>query len=95
MEEAVAFPGADAPSPLTGVYKNMTQGIVALVSRCRLASGPEPYPDEAEQISWVSLEGLERRVEEVYAVRIFDAIDTEEASIRAHYGARMQGTKKC
>src|SRR3954466_10133765 len=38
---------------LTGVYKNMTRGIVALVYRCRPLSGTPRPTMEANQVMWV------------------------------------------
>lgn len=40
------------PVALSGVYKNIRRGIIALVFRCRILAG-EPQPAaEAEQIAW-------------------------------------------
>jgi 8-oxo-dGTP diphosphatase len=37
---------------LTGVYKNLTHGIVALVYRCR-STGGDPHPtEEAREVRW-------------------------------------------
>src|SRR5918911_782108 len=38
---------------LTGVYKNMTRGIVALVYRCRPHSGAPGPPQESAAVRWV------------------------------------------
>ena len=39
---------------LSGVYKNMRRGIVALVFRCRIVGGELRPTQEAEQVSWLS-----------------------------------------
>src|SRR6476661_5687726 len=39
---------------LTGVYKNMTRDIVALVYRCRPKSGTPQTTDEARRARWAS-----------------------------------------
>src|SRR5699024_4523117 len=41
---------------LTGVYKNMTRGIVALVFRCKLSSGVELTTSESMAVEWRSEE---------------------------------------
>jgi hypothetical protein len=39
---------------LTGVYKNMTVGVVALVFRCRPESGREQLSDESTAVAWLT-----------------------------------------
>jgi ADP-ribose pyrophosphatase YjhB (NUDIX family) len=75
--------------PLTGVYKNMTRGIVALVFSCSLTSRPARHSDEAAQVSWQPIERLDDFLSEVYAVRILDAVGTSGATIRAHDGSHL------
>src|ERR1700761_5868518 len=41
---------------LTGVYKNMTHGIVALVYRCRPIGGEPHATEEAREIRWMTKE---------------------------------------
>jgi 8-oxo-dGTP diphosphatase len=41
------------PQALSGVYKNMRRGIVALVFRCRIIGGEPRSTREAEQVSWL------------------------------------------
>ena len=54
------------PIALTGVYKNMRRGIVALVFRCKIVAGTPRTSDEAREIAWFSADDLvrphERRV---------------------------------
>src|SRR3954470_8602234 len=38
---------------LTGVYKNMTQGIVALVYRCRAVGGALRSTQESAAVEWI------------------------------------------
>src|SRR5690348_6684697 len=42
------------PERLTGVYKNMVRGIIALVFRCRLAGGVASASLEASETAWLS-----------------------------------------
>lgn len=73
--------------PLTGIYKNMTLGIVALVYRCRLASPPTDATVEAEKVQWVGLGQLSSLMTEAYWVRVRDAAsETPAPATRAHDG---------
>src|SRR5919109_3145453 len=42
------------PVALTGVYKNMTRGIIALVFRCKITGGELATNDEAAAFRWAS-----------------------------------------
>src|SRR3954468_78939 len=42
------------PISLTGVYKNMVRGIVALVFRCDVVEGVAQPSDEASEIAWLA-----------------------------------------
>src|SRR6478672_1182545 len=59
--------------PLTGVYKNMSRGIVALVFRCYLASQPFDHSPEATEIDWQPIDHVSKALSEAYAVRVVDA----------------------
>ena len=48
--------------PLTGVYKNMTRGIVALVFKCAAVTEPQATSPEAAQVAWVPLDQVTSRV---------------------------------
>ena len=77
------------PQALSGVYKNMRRGIVALVFRCRIISG-EPRPTrEAEQVSWLSPDEISNLMDEAYATRLLDALRPGPAAIRAHDGLSL------
>jgi 8-oxo-dGTP diphosphatase len=72
------------PQALSGVYKNMRRGIVALVFRCRIIDG-EPRPTrEAEQVSWLSPDEISNLMDEAYATRLLDALRPGPPAIRAH-----------
>lgn len=75
--------------PLTGVYKNMPRGIVALVFRCRATTAPRTSSAEATEIGWWDVECVSDFVAEAYAVRIEDAIHAEAPHVRAHDGTRV------
>jgi ADP-ribose pyrophosphatase YjhB (NUDIX family) len=70
---------------ITGVYKNMTRGIVALVYRCRPVGG-EPHPtQEAREIRWMTKEEVQSAMVPAFGVRVLDAFEDVPQS-RAHDG---------
>ena len=80
------------PQALSGVYKNMRRGIIALVFRCRIIGG-EPRPTrEAEQVSWLSPDEVRDLMDEAYATRLLDALQPGPAAIRAHDGLSLLPT---
>lgn len=48
------------PITLTGVYKNLTRGIVALVFRCKVTGGHLTINDEVTAFRWVSQSDVSR-----------------------------------
>jgi 8-oxo-dGTP pyrophosphatase MutT (NUDIX family) len=73
------------PGRLTGVYKNMTLGIVALVFRCTPAAGTPTTGPEAAEVRWTEPAQLPQVVGERLRVRIEDALaDHQDAVIRAY-----------
>lgn len=75
--------------PLTGVYKNMAKGIIALVFRARLTSRPSPNSAEAASTEWIPVSQIETVVQSVYAVRLMDARLGPSTAIRAHNGTHL------
>lgn len=73
---------------LTGVYKNMRQGIVALVFRCRLLSEPLSHSDEATTVAWHAIDELPNLMKPAYAARVLDALD-DDVHVRAHSGVDL------
>lgn len=75
---------------LTGVYKNMSRGIVALVFRCRRAGGSPQATGETAEARWVSRVEVAELADPAYAVRVLDALDdATPPAIRAHDGVRL------
>jgi ADP-ribose pyrophosphatase YjhB (NUDIX family) len=73
---------------LTGAYKNLTRGVVALVFRCRPVAG-EPTPTaEARRVRWLTADEVREQMAPAYAVRILDALGDGVAA-RAHDGVRV------
>jgi 8-oxo-dGTP diphosphatase len=77
------------PEQLTGVYKNMNRGIVALVFRCSVTNGSVTTTGEASEIAWLTPAEISTRMDEAYAVRLLDALAPESPSIRSHDGRRI------
>ncbi|TXS55765.1 NUDIX hydrolase [Streptomyces sp. t39] len=76
---------------LTGVYKNTTRGIVALVFRCKPSGGIERTSDESTAVEWLTPEQVAERMTEVYAVRLLDALDGAGPHVRSHDGQHLLG----
>jgi len=82
------------PVALSGVYKNMARGIVALVFRCKLPASNWHLTasDEAEAFHWADQSEVAELADEAYAVRILDAMAADQhPAIRAHDGVRVLG----
>ncbi|GAB7191561.1 NUDIX domain-containing protein [Kineococcus sp. NUM-3379] len=78
------------PLQLTGVYKNQARGILALVFRARPVTGVFRSNEEAKSAHWLTREEIAGLVQEVYAIRLLDAIDTTGIPrIRDHDGVRV------
>ena len=73
---------------LTGVYKNLTQGIVALVYRCRPGDGGTHPTAEAREVRWMTREEVVSAMNPAFAVRVLDAFDGYPRS-RAHDGVNL------
>lgn len=77
------------PEALTGVYKNMTHGIVALGFRCRAVQGTARPSAEAAETAWLTVEQVTHHMDDAYAVRLLDALTAGPLTIRAHDGQRL------
>jgi len=73
---------------LTGVYKNLTHGIVALVYRCRPAGGEPRTTEEAREIRWMTKEEVQAAMVPAFGVRVLDAFE-EVPQSRAHDGVNL------
>jgi 8-oxo-dGTP diphosphatase len=78
------------PDALTGVYKNMPRGIVALVFRCKITGGQLTVNDEVTAFRWADEHQVREVLTDAYAIRIIDALHTSGApAIRQHDGAYL------
>lgn len=75
---------------LSGVYKNMRRGIVALVFRCSPASGELRPSEETSEVAWLKASDVTERMDEAYAVRLLDALASGPPMVRHHDGTRLQ-----
>lgn len=90
LEETGLSIGVDG---LTGVYKHVPEGIVAMVFRCtqlRGSADPRVTP-ETQDVRWMSPAEVFEHMDTVFAMRVRDALrfappSTPAASIRAHNG---------
>lgn len=73
---------------LTGVYKNLVQGIVALVYRCSPAAGDTHPTAEAREVRWMTKEQVQSEMSPAFAVRVLDAFDKDPHS-RIHDGVNV------
>ena len=78
------------PSALTGVYKNMNRGIVALVFRCRQDGGALTTASETTEARWATRDEVIGLSDPAYAIRVLDALDfTTPPAVRAHDGVQL------
>ena len=76
------------PIALTGVYKNMQHGIVALVFRCTIVGRTAQTRDEVDEIRWLAPAELSL-MSEAYRVRLLDASSSGSPHVRAHDGVQL------
>jgi len=74
---------------LTGVYKNLQRGIVALVYRCDADGQPVTETEEAARIAWKPLTALDDLMAPAYAIRVTDTLNQSRAPTRAHDGVTL------
>ena len=78
------------PTALTGVYKNVVQGIVALVFRCRATGGDLSVSSETAEYCWAGAIEVTSLADPAYAVRVVDALEhAAPPAIRTHDGVQL------
>jgi 8-oxo-dGTP diphosphatase len=78
------------PAGLTGVYKNMKRGVVALVFRCQVTGGQLAVNDEATAFRWSAEPEIRELLAEAHAVRILDAMHFDRSpAIGKHDGEHV------
>jgi 8-oxo-dGTP pyrophosphatase MutT (NUDIX family) len=73
------------PGPLTGVYKNMALGLVALVFRCDVLGGVPTIGQETSEVRWTDTAELGRLVGDRQRLRIEDALTGRPAAVIRAY----------
>jgi 8-oxo-dGTP diphosphatase len=73
---------------ITGVYKNLAHGIVALVYRCRPIEGEPHTTEEAREIRWMTKQEVQSVMAPAFSVRVLDAFE-EAPQSRAHDGVNL------
>lgn len=73
---------------LSGVYKNLSRGIVALVFRCHAVAGSPMPTEESLVVAWFDQADALSRMDQAYAIRVMDAFK-DAAVVRAHDGVRL------
>jgi ADP-ribose pyrophosphatase YjhB (NUDIX family) len=81
------------PERLSGIYKHMGLGVVALVFRARLLGGTPTLNDEAAEILWMDRDQVAARMTEAFAIRVIDALDGPRPHIRHHDGTWLLPTR--
>ncbi|MEV6163972.1 NUDIX domain-containing protein [Streptomyces sp. NPDC052052] len=74
---------------LTGVYKNTTRGIGALVFRCKPSGGAERTSSESTAVSRLTPDEVSERMSKVYTIRLLDALDGNGPHARSHDGKHL------
>ncbi len=78
------------PVALTGVYKNMTRGIIALVFRCKITGGDLTTTNETAAYQWATEDEVRDLADEAYAIRVLDALQGDHtAAVREHDGVKV------
>ena len=78
------------PVALTGVYKNMNRGIVALVFRCKITGGELTTTDEASAFRWAADREIADLMDQAYAIRVLDAVSSDHPpAVRHHDGVYL------
>jgi len=75
---------------LTGVYKNIRIGVVALVFKCTpLNTNPYTQSCEAGAIRWVKLDQIPNLMNPAFAIRVTDAFSDCTPPTRLHNGVHL------
>ena len=78
-----------AVGPLTGAYKNMKLGVVALVFRCSKIGASLTGSSETVATRWFDQEEAAKMMRPAFAIRVTDAVEQETGvCARPHDGIR-------
>ena len=75
---------------LTGVYKNMVRGVIAIMFRARVTGGKLSTSNETSRVEWWSPEEVAQGMDPAYAVRVLDALrENADPAVRTHDGVHL------
>ena len=77
------------PVALSGIYKNMRRGIVALVFRCQIVDGQLRPTNEAAEVRWMTPPEINLEMDDAYACRLLDALTNHPPKVRSHDGVDL------
>lgn len=77
------------PERLTGAYKNVRLGVVALVFRARIVDGEARPADESAAVEWWPSDRIAADIAETFSVRVLDALNGSDVAVRLHDGTRL------
>ena len=78
------------PEQVTGIYKNMTLDVIAIVMRATAVGGSERATDEASSVEWWTIEKVEQSMTPAFAVRVLDAVrQPMHIAVRHHDGVAL------
>lgn len=77
------------PGRLTGVYKNLKVGVVALVFRAHVVGGELGPTEESADVAWWTRRVVVAQMAETFAVRVLDALNGDEPAVRVHDGRHV------
>ncbi len=70
---------------LSGVYKNLTRGVVSLVYLCEPIGGHARLSDESCAVEWVRADEARSRLDDMFWLRVADAL-SGQVPTRVHDG---------
>ena len=73
------------PDTLSGIYKNMNRGIVALVFRCKITGGQLATNGEVTAFRWADEPTIRQLASDAYAVRVLDALRSGTTPVIRHH----------
>src|SRR5690242_13593614 len=78
------------PDRLSGIYKNMSRGIVALVFRCKVVGGELTGNNEVTGFHWANEQAIRELTSEAYGIRVLDALQpASSVAVRSHDGVNL------
>jgi 8-oxo-dGTP diphosphatase len=78
------------PGTLSGIYKNINRGIIALVFRSKVTGGQLATNNEVAAFRWADEATIRQLVSDAFAVRLLDALSSSTApAIRHHDGTNL------